>query len=75
MPSSSISLLVKIAGWIASTVDVQDSNNTVLDPLPGSIFPDFNVSITFRGQVVAPPHTGIVVVVKWSGHVRVSSMG
>ncbi len=31
----------------------------------------FDVTITFRGQVVAPLHTRFVVIVEWSGYVSV----
>ena len=48
-----------------------DGKSTVIDPFTGGIFSVFNMTISIQGQVVAPFHACIVVVVKWSSHVSV----
>ncbi len=58
-------------GGIAFTVDVQDSNRAILDPLAGSIFAVFNVAVALRSQVVAPFDACLVVLIKGGSRVSV----
>jgi hypothetical protein len=35
------------------------------------IFSVFNATVSFSGKIVAPPHTGFVVVVEWCSNISV----
>ena len=48
---------------------MRNSDGTVFYPLASCIFSKFDVPIAFCGQIAAPLHTCIVVIVKWGNRI------
>ena len=56
---------------IAFGRDMLNGNRTIGNPFGSCIFPVFNVTVSFSGKIVVPPHTSVVVVVEWCSDISV----
>ena len=59
--------LMKI-GWIAFTTDVSDGDTAILDPFTDGVLAMSDVTVPLCGQIMAPLHTCIIVVVEWCSY-------
>ena len=58
---------------VAFAANVRYSDGIVFYPLASCIFSKFDTLIGFCGQIVAPLHTCIVVIVKWGSRICIAN--